>query len=157
MVIYFANFEVFTLSSEEGLKDFYMQVLAAICVSLEEIVGPGSRALLYASGKKYGEKITENVEKTSDINDAVKKILEVFHSIWEVEMKSGEQIIFRKCPIRSLCEKLNIERGEKGFILCHYVDGMFAGAFSGILGKSVEIKLIKSAPAACIKSILIKE
>ncbi|MHA1722420.1 MAG: hypothetical protein ACTSXW_05005 [Candidatus Baldrarchaeia archaeon] len=145
------------MSCEKSLKDFYMQLLAAVCISLEEIVGPGSRALLYASGKKYGEKLTENVEKASDINDAIKKILEVFHNIWEVEIKSDEQIVFRKCPIRSLCEKLNIERGEKGTILCHYVDGMFAGALSGILNKPVEIKLIKSAPAACIKSILVKE
>lgn len=149
---------MFTLSSEESLKDFYMQILAAICVSLEEVVGPGSRALLYASGKKYGEKLTEKTEKTSDINDAVKKILEMSHNIWEIEMKSDEQIItFRKCPIKSLCEKFNIELGEKGTILCHYIDGMFAGALSGILNKPVEMKLIKSAPAACVKSVLIKE
>lgn len=144
------------MSSEESLKYFYEQLLAGICVSLEEMVGPGLRALLYASGKKYGEKATENIEKTTDLNKAIKKILEVFHGAWEVEVKNDNQVIFRKCPIRELCEKMGIVSGEKGTTLCYYVDGIFAGALSGILDKSVEVKLVKSESAACIKNVLFK-
>lgn len=142
---------------EDALKDFYMHMLAAISESLEKIVGPGSRALLYASGKECGEKLTKSVEKTSSVEDAVKKLLEVFHSVWEIEIKDKDQLVVRKCPIRTLCQKLNIERGEKGMLLCYYVDGIFAGALSCILGKTIEVKIIQSAPVACMKTLLIKE
>jgi len=144
-------------TEEEALKDFYMHMLAAISESLEKIVGPGSRALLYASGKEYGEKLTKSVEKTSNLKDAINKLLEVFHWVWEIEVKDEEQIVVRKCPIRTLCQRLNIERGEKGMLLCHYVDGIFAGVLSGILDKTIEVKIIKSAPTACMKNLLIKD
>lgn len=150
----------------DSILSLYFTSLGTFGVALSDIIGFGAKSLSYNSGKSLARSLTKGMSAGS-IEEALRKVSEVFEGAWVVEVferKHGEkpsdprgtvyELVFRDCPIRQTCFREGVKQGE---VLCYLTHGVIAGAMENLLGKRVELDIEKPGANACLKKLIVFE
>lgn len=141
----------------EMIRDF----MAVLERSGTEMIGKAAPNLMYFAGKDYGERFAAAFGAIEDTERAIEKVFPSEEGIWQVLLwkNQGQEdiwqyeveyvfidLVFRKCPIRTIC----LERGIKlGGLLCQSIHGYAAGCLQVIMGRRVDLLLEHAGPGAC--------
>lgn len=147
-----------------------MTFLGAIASGLEEAIGESANSISYLAGKRLGTHLSEGIEKTDDIEQAlcsVRKILLDNGCLWQFEAfkthdrpemvmsaEDGQDInlVFRDCMIRQTLFKFG--HHQKGS-LCNMMFGFFSGALQNVMGHESTLEILHAGENACYKRLVI--
>ena len=120
-----------------------MTFLGAVASGIEQAIGESANSITYLAGKRLGMKLSENIDKTDDIEQALSSVTRVLKEnscLWHFETfqphdrpaliqtcPEGEELllVFRDCMIRQSLFKFGHQ--QKGS-LCNMMFGFFSGA-----------------------------
>src|SRR5512138_3452045 len=126
-----------------------MTFLGAIASGIEQAIGESANSISYLAGKRLGMKLSENIEKTTDIEQALASFTMVLKEngcLWHFEtfqphdrdelIQSTEEgdegmLVFRDCMIRQSLFRFG--HHQKGS-LCNMMFGFFSGALHNVMG-----------------------
>jgi len=149
-----------------------MSFLGAIASGIEEAIGESANGISYLAGKRLGMKLSEKVEKTGDLLQAlesVRRVLQENSCLWHFEpfqmhdrpemielTETGEEVnlVFRDCMIRQSLFRFGHQ--QKGS-LCNMMFGFFAGALLNIMGRDSVLEIRHAGENACYKRLLIQK
>lgn len=159
-----------THNQRAALQDA-MVFLGAIASGTEQAIGESASNIAYLAGVNLGKKMSEGVEHTGDILQALestRKVLENNNYLWLFESfkthdqeaviqetEEGEQImlVFRDCMIRQSLFRFG--HAQKGS-LCNMMYGFFAGALQNIMGRESSLEIIHAGENACYKKLTVR-
>ncbi|AEF96132.1 DUF2507 domain-containing protein [Methanotorris igneus] len=95
---------------------------------LEKYLGDGANAVLYASGKKFGESLD-----LKSVDDVIEFCKDNKIGIVEIVNENPLQVRVYECITCSGLPKM-------GKTLCHFEGGFIAGCLENIFGKKVQVK-----------------
>jgi predicted hydrocarbon binding protein len=149
-----------------------MNFLGAITSGIEEAVGNPANSISYVAGEKLGRRFSGNAKKTEFIAEALeelRRVLQESKCLWHFESfkpkacaelikqtAEGEEImlVFRDCMIRQSLFKFG--HHQKGS-LCNMMNGFFAAALQGIMGRKSRLEIIHAGENACYKKLTIQK
>lgn len=149
-----------------------MIFLGAIASGMEQAVGESANNISYLAGKNLGMKLSEGVEKTTDIEQALtatRNVLLKNNYLWMFEtfkphdrpelvqkVKGGHDLmlVFRDCMIRQSLFRFG--HAQKGS-LCNMMFGFFAGALENVMGRESTLDIVHTGENACYKRLFIKD
>ena len=130
-----------------------MKLLSILTQSLELFSGDWAKTICYIAGKKLSEEV--NIEKTTNVEECLKKLDEIspwFVEVFEKKSENEYLVVFRDCPIRqthyTVCTK-------QGGALCQITHGYIESVISKSLGKNVKLILLHPGPNACLKRLVV--
>jgi predicted hydrocarbon binding protein len=147
-----------------------MTFLGAMASGIEQAIGESANSITYLAGKRLGMQLSQGVEKTDDIQQAlaaVTKVLMANSCLWHFEAFQvhdqpamvqvsdiGEEInlVFRDCMIRQSLFRFG--HHQKGS-LCNMMFGFFSGALHNIMGRDSTLDIIHAGENACYKKLTI--
>ena len=148
-----------------------MVFLGAIASGTEQAIGESANSISYLAGVNLGKKLSEGVDHTSDIQQALnstREVLEKNDYLWLFEpFKTHDQesvvqesdngtevmLVFRDCMIRqSLFRFGHTQKGS----LCNMMYGFFAGALQNIMGQESSLEIIHAGENACFKKLTVR-
>jgi predicted hydrocarbon binding protein len=147
-----------------------MTFLGAIASGIEEAIGESANSISYLAGKRLGIKLSENIDKTDDIEQALASVTRVLASnscLWNFEtfkphdrpamiqaVAEGDEInlVFRDCMIRQSLFRFG--HHQKGS-LCNMMFGFFSGALQKIMGCDSTLEILHAGENACYKRLII--
>ena len=148
-----------------------MVFLGAIASGTEQAIGESANSIAYLAGVNLGKKMSEGVEHTTDILqalDSTRKVLEKNDYLWLFEpfkthdqetvvqeSEDGTQVmlVFRDCMIRqSLFRFGHTQKGS----LCNMMYGFFAGALQNIMGQESSLEIVHAGENACYKKLTVR-
>ncbi len=147
-----------------------MTFLGAIASGIEQAIGESANSISYLAGKQLGMRLSENVERTDDIEQALASVHQVLldnDCLWHFETfkphdretmiqrtEQGEEIslVFRDCMIRQALFKFG--HHQKGS-LCNMMFGFFSGALQNIMGCDSTLEIRHAGENACYKGLTI--
>jgi predicted hydrocarbon binding protein len=147
-----------------------MTFLGAVASGIEQAIGESAKSISYLAGKRLGMKLSENVEKTGDIEQAlssVSMVLKENNCLWHFETfqshdrkeliqatNDGDEVmlVFRDCMIRQSLFRFG--HNQKGS-LCNMMFGFFSGALQNIMGRDSTLEITHAGENACLKRLLI--
>jgi len=145
-----------------------MTFLGAIASGIEEAIGDSANSISYLAGKRLGMKMSDHVERTDDIEQALAAVTTVLLAnscLWHFEpfkthdrpemiqtTVDGDEInlVFRDCMIRQSLFKFG--HHQKGS-LCNMMFGFFSGALRNIMGCDSTLEIIHAGENACYKKL----
>ena len=148
-----------------------MIFLGAISSGMEQAVGESANSISYLAGKNLGKKLSDGVEKTDDIEEALaatRNLLVENNYLWMFEtfkphdrpelvqkVDGGNEImlVFRDCMIRQSLFRFG--HAQKGS-LCNMMYGFFAGALQNVMGRESTLEIVHSGENACYKRLIVK-
>ena len=149
-----------------------MIFLGAIASGMEQAVGESANSISYLAGKNLGKKLSDSVEKTEDIEQALSAtgnvllennylwMFEAFKThdrpevVQKVDGGSEVMLVFRDCMIRqSLFRFGHVQKGS----LCNMMFGFFAGALQNVMGRESTLEIVHAGENACYKRLIIKD
>ena len=147
-----------------------MTFLGAVASGIEVAIGESANSIAYLAGKRLGMQLSQGIEKTGDIEQAlvaVSRVLMANSCLWHFEpfqthdqsalvrpTAEGEEITlaFRDCMIRqSLFQFGHHQKGS----LCNMMNGFFAGALLNIMGRNATLEIQHAGENACLKRLTI--
>ena len=146
-----------------------VRILASLSHASESLIGKAANALMYQTGKDLGKIEGEKLDKTKDLDKALKMLMDAEEGVWNIELwkDKGEAdyifgdeevkkayLIFRECPIREVCMTHGIEQDG---VICRITHGLFAGMIGKVLDKKVDLHVEHPGPNACKKIVTMKE
>ncbi len=157
------------LESRAALQET-INFLGAVASGIENAIGESANSISYLAGKRLGIKLSENIEQTTDIEEAlavVRKVLIENGCLWHFEpfathdraamvqpCEQGEDImlVFRDCMIRQALFRFG--HNQKGS-LCNMMFGFFSGALQNIMGCDSTLEISHAGENACYKRLTI--
>jgi len=147
-----------------------MTFLGAIASGIEQAIGESANSISYLAGKRLGMKLSENVDKTADIEQALSSVTRVLNEnncLWHFETfqphdrneliqatLDGDEVmlVFRDCMIRQSLFRFG--HNQKGS-LCNMMFGFFSGALQNIMGHDSTLEIEHAGENACLKRLVI--
>jgi predicted hydrocarbon binding protein len=147
-----------------------MTFLGAIASGIEQAIGESANSISYLAGKQLGMRLSENVKRTDDIEQALSSVHKVLldnNCLWDFETfkphdrdamiqrtEDGDEInlVFRDCMIRQTLFKFG--HHQKGS-LCNMMFGFFSGALQNIMGCDSTLEIHHAGENACYKGLTI--
>lgn len=148
-----------------------MNFLGAIASGMEQALGESASDIAHLAGKRLGQKLSENVEKTDDLEVALERVRKVLLDngcLWHFEVfkphdrpdlvhvaANGEEdilLVFRDCMIRQSLFRFG--HAQKGS-LCKLMFGFFSGALYNIMDEDSTLDIIHAGENACLKTLTI--
>jgi predicted hydrocarbon binding protein len=147
-----------------------MTFLGAMASGLELAIGESANSITYLAGKRLGMQLSQDVEKTDDIEQALAAVTDVLLAnscLWHFEAfkthdrpdmiqvsEAGDEInlVFRDCMIRQSLFKFG--HNQKGS-LCNMMFGFFSGALQNIMGRDSTLDILHAGENACYKRLTI--
>jgi predicted hydrocarbon binding protein len=147
-----------------------MTFLGAMASGLELAIGESANSITYLAGKRLGMQLSQDVEKTDDIEQALTAVTNVLLAnscLWHFEpfkthdrpdmiqvSEAGDEInlVFRDCMIRQSLFKFG--HNQKGS-LCNMMFGFFSGALQNIMGRDSTLDILHAGENACYKRLTI--
>ena len=161
------------MSNDNGIYKRNIEALVRILASLshasESLIGKAANTLMYQTGKDIGKIEGEKLDKTKDLDKALKMLMDAEEGVWHIELwkDKGEAdyifgddqvkkayLIFRECPIREVCMTHGIEQNG---VICRITHGLFAGMIGKVLDKKVDLMVEHTGPNACKKIVSMKQ
>ena len=147
-----------------------MTFLGAMASGIEQAIGDSANSITYLAGKRLGMQLSEGIEKTDDIHQALAAVTNVLSAnscLWHFETfqahdqptmvqctESGDEIslVFRDCMIRQ--SLFMFGHHQKGS-LCNMMFGFFSGALQNIMGRDSTLDILHAGENACLKRLTI--
>jgi predicted hydrocarbon binding protein len=147
-----------------------MNFLGAVASGIEQAIGESANSISYLAGKRLGMKLSEDVEKTADIEQALSSVTRVLKEnscLWHFETfqphdrkdliqatDDGDEVmlVFRDCMIRQSLFRFG--HSQKGS-LCNMMFGFFSGALQNIMGHDSTLEIEHAGENACLKRLII--
>ncbi|MCX7142974.1 MAG: hypothetical protein NT123_18300 [Proteobacteria bacterium] len=160
-----------SLADQRAKLQQAMIFLGAIASGMEQAVGESANSISYLAGKNLGKKLSDGVEKTDDIEQALnatRNVLLQNNYLWmfeafkphdrpelvqKVDGGSEVMLVFRDCMIRQSLFRFG--HAQKGS-LCNMMFGFFAGALQNVMGRESTLEIVHSGENACYKRRIIK-
>ena len=148
-----------------------MIFLGAIASGMEQAVGESANSISYLAGKNLGKKLSDGVDKTDDIEEALaatRNVLLENNYLWmfetfkphdrpdlvqKVDGGSEVMLVFRDCMIRQSLFRFG--HAQKGS-LCNMMFGFFAGALQNVMGRESTLEIMHSGENACYKRLIVR-
>lgn len=145
-----------------------MRISGVLSETLHNLLGRSANAPAFIAGKNLAKDMTQDIERTDDIEKALAQLEEAFKGEWrcvvwhkrgvpQIRKENGNTVIdlvFRECVIRETLKEVN---GGRMGPLCRVAYGVIAGILEEITGKKVELEIIHAGPRACLKRVTIFE
>jgi predicted hydrocarbon binding protein len=127
----------------------------------ENVLGKGAPALMYQAGRDAGLAEGGLRQKTADVMQALKVVLDDGDEVWQVETwqepgapgdwtEDGDgvsaSLVFKQCPLLMLARSAG---STPGGMLCQALHGYIAGSMETMLSKRVDLKVDHCGPRAC--------
>ena len=161
------------LARQRAVLQQAMNFAPAVSCGIEELLGRSANSMTFVAGRKLGKRLTETVERTDDIFEALeatKRVLSENQCFWNFEpfkpstaaetvvktADGGTEIllVFRDCMIRqSLFRFGHPQQGS----LCSMMYGFFSGALENIMGKKAVLEILHTGENACLKKLKLKD
>ena len=155
-----------TTSQQAKLLNACLSLLTTLNNGIEEVLGKGSKGVIFNAGVEDGKFVGKNFAKTKDIEDAIVTVNEAFEGVWNVELfkeKDQEEytftdklgfpsvkIVIRECPIRQAVLSNGLNQGGP---VCYLTNGNLCGILSEITDKKVGMEIQHTGPNSCLKRI----
>ena len=159
------------LEQQRDVLQETMNFMAALTFGVEQTAGRGANGMAYVAGKKLGQKFSEGVEQTEDVEkalDLTRDVLKKNDCLWGFEtykpkgqtelIRKGEDgteeidLVFRDCMIRQSLFRYGHEQKQS---LCNMMYGFFAGVFEVVVGKKASLEITHAGENACLKTLKI--
>ncbi len=142
--------------------DALMEVLAQVNLASEEIIGKAAPMLMYHTGKDLGRREGMRMDKTEELEEALRMVFAQEDGAWEIEMwkdlEEGDywygeglemkmRLLFRKCPVREACLSKGVRLGG---VVCQIVHGYAAGCLELHFEKKVDLHTEHMGPGNCM-------
>jgi len=155
-----------TKDQQAKLLSSALSLLTTLNNGIEDLLGRGSKGLIFSTGVEEGKTIGKNIPKSESIEDAVSSVNEAFEGVWNVELfkEKGQdsfeyidekgypsaKIVIHECPIRQAVLSHGMEQGGP---ICYLTNGNLCGMLSEILEKKVGMEIEHTGPNSCLKRI----
>lgn len=155
-----------THDQQAKLLSSALSLLAVLNNGIEDMLGRGSKGLIFNTGMEEGRAIGKNIAKTDSLEEAVASVNEAFSGVWNIELfkeKGQEEVIFqdamghpsakiviRECPIRQAVLSHGLKQGGP---ICYLTNGNLCGILSEITEKKVGMEIEHTGPNSCLKRI----
>ncbi|MGY5854201.1 MAG: hypothetical protein RTU92_11585 [Candidatus Thorarchaeota archaeon] len=155
-----------TKDKQTKLLNSALSLLTALNNGIEEVLGRGSKGIIFATGHEEGKAQGRGIPKTDSIEDAIDTVNEIFDGVWNVELfkEAGQdsyyfkdslgfdavKIVVRECPIRQAVLSNGLKQGGP---VCYLTNGNLCGILSEIMGKKVSMEIEHTGPNSCLKRL----
>lgn len=147
-----------------------MTFLGAMASGIEQAIGESANSITYLAGKRLGMKLSENIARTDNIEQALEAVHTVLLEngcLWHFETfkphdrteliqpcPEGDELllVFRDCMIRQ--SLFTFGHQQKGS-LCNMMFGFFSGALHNIMGRDSTLEITHAGENACLKRLII--
>ncbi|MFW9918603.1 MAG: hypothetical protein ACFFED_03320 [Candidatus Thorarchaeota archaeon] len=143
-----------------------LSLLTTLNNGIEDLLGRGSKGLIFTTGVEEGRTIGRNIPKSDSIEEAISSVNEAFDGVWNVQLfKEKEQesyeyvdekgntsakIVIHECPIRQAVLSHGMQQGGP---ICYLTNGNLCGMLSEIMDKKVGMEIEHTGPNSCLKKI----
>jgi len=156
------------LDDYEDALHVLMKFMGSMSSALEQVSGRGANAIVYQAGKRMGHDAAKMMEKTDNVEQAMKEMGEVLGHEFYFEMwkPSGQEsysidkgnetevkLLFMDCVVRQTLRRTGLP--QKG-PLCYLLYGYMVGATEEVLDIKGKIDIDHVGPNACLKTLTIK-
>ncbi len=155
-----------TKDQQAKLLSSALSLLTTLNNGIEDLLGRGSKGLIFQTGVEEGKKNGMNLPKSDNIEDAIATVNEAFDGVWNVELfkEKGQEdfiyqdekglpsakIVIRECPIRQAVLSHGMQQGGP---ICYLTNGNLCGMLSDIMDKKVGMEIEHTGPNSCLKKI----
>ncbi|HMK60232.1 MAG TPA: hypothetical protein VK452_03690 [Dissulfurispiraceae bacterium] len=145
-----------------------LRIMASLGHASDTLIGKAANALMYQTGKDLGKIEGKKLDKSDDLETALKMLMKAEEGVWQIDPWKDEgasdyifeegnvkkaRLIFRECPVRQVCMTHGVEQDK---VICRITHGLFAGMMGEILGKKVDVHVEHAGPNACKKIMEMK-
>lgn len=154
--------------SEDNRVEAYLSLLTTINNGIEDLLGTGSRGLIFTAGVEGGRRIAERFPKGKTLQSAIEILNEAYDGVWSIELyrNDGEsqfflddlgqpsfKVMVRDCPIRAAVTQKNMAQSGP---MCFLTNGYLCGMLEEILDEKVGMEIEHAGPLACRKRIFFR-
>ncbi|HMK56685.1 MAG TPA: hypothetical protein VK448_08625 [Dissulfurispiraceae bacterium] len=145
-----------------------LRIMASLGHASDTLIGKAANALMYQTGKDLGKIEGKKLDKSDDLETALKMLMKAEEGVWQIDPWKDEgaadyifeegnvkkaRLVFRECPVRQVCMTHGVEQDK---VICRITHGLFAGMMGEILGKKVDVHVEHAGPNACKKIMEMK-
>ena len=157
-------------SDQKKLLSTCLSLLTTLNEGILDLLGPGSKGLIFNAGLQEGKFIGKTIPKNDSIEEVIEAINETYQGVWNLELfkekgqddyyftdDKGQQavkIVLRQCPIRQAV--LTHDLNQAGPI-CYLTNGYLCGIVSEIMDKKAGLDIEHNGPNACLKKLYFRE
>ena len=147
-----------------------LSLLTALNNGIEDVLGRGSKGIIFATGMEDGKAQGKALAKTDSLEEAIQAVNEAFEGVWNIELFQEEgqsdymfkdnlgfpaaKIIVRECPIRQAVLSNGLKQGGP---VCYLTNGNLCGIISEIMEKKVSMEIEHTGPNACMKRLNLRD
>lgn len=155
-----------THDQQAKLLSSALSLLSVLNNGIEDMLGRGSKGLIFNTGMEEGRALGKNIPKTDTLEDAIDSVNEAFSGVWNVELfkeKGQEEVIYtdvnghpsakiviRECPIRQAVLSHGLKQSGP---ICYLTNGNLCGILSEVMEKKVGMEIEHVGPNSCLKRI----
>jgi predicted hydrocarbon binding protein len=158
-----------TKDQQARLLSSALQLLTTLNNGIEDMLGRGSKGIIFNTGMEDGKFLGKNLPKTESVEEAVEEVNKAFEGVWKVEVfaekgkdtpmftdemgNEAMKIVVHECPIRQAVLSHGMKQGGP---ICHLTNGNLCGMISEITGRKTGMEIEHAGPNSCLKRVYIR-
>jgi predicted hydrocarbon binding protein len=147
-----------------------LSLLTALNNGIEDVLGRGSKGIIFATGMEEGRAQGRSLAKTESLETAIESVNEAFEGVWNVELFKEEgqdgyifedrlglpaaKVIVRECPIRQAVLSNGLKQGGP---VCYLTNGNLCGIIAEVMEKKVSMEIEHTGPNSCLKKLSLRD
>ena len=155
-----------THDQQAKLLSSALSLLAVLNNGIEDMLGRGSKGLIFNTGMEEGRALGKNMARTESLEEAIASVNEAFSGVWNIELFTEKghdnpifeddmghpsaKIVVRECPIRQAVLSHGLKQSGP---ICYLTNGNLCGILSEIMEKKVGMEIEHVGPNSCLKRI----